>query len=373
MLVVGAGKTQIPIRSIWLLLIYASDMFGQLRSDEREAISSGDHDADLIGAIAEVLVTEVESRLRQQLSFQYLRRRTDLSRVRGRIDHLRTASHRLLDRGRIACTFEELTIDSPRNRFVAAMLRRASALVASPDLRQRCATADFALQRLGVSVTPPSRGELSRDRLARHQSQDRRMLDAAQLVHQMALPFHSAGSRLVPRLIRDEAKYRKLFEAGVRGFYEHALQSKGWVVKSPQLLWRDDSEVAAAEILPRMQTDIVLLDPLKKRRIVVETKFKDAFAENRGKTTFNRDFVFQLYAYLQSQSGFGDLSWDDAEGVLLFPVANGRKEFDQTMKIQGHRIRFLSVDMAQEPNLIRSRWLRVVEPGNVLATAGESQ
>jgi 5-methylcytosine-specific restriction enzyme subunit McrC len=355
-----------------LLLIYASNMLEELRSDEREAISSGDYDADLIGAIADVLVSEVEKRLRQQLSFHYHRREADLSRVRGTIDHLRTKAHRLLDQGRVACTFDELSIDSPRNRFIAATLRRASGIVTNPELRQRCATADFALQRLGVSARPPSRSELSRDRLARHQSRDRRMLDAAHLVDQMALPFHNAGSRLMPQLIRDEARYRTLFEAGVRGFYEHALGSKGWLVQHPQLLWLDDLGNEAATRLPRMQTDIVLLDPSRTRRIVVETKFKDAFVENRGKTTFNRDFVFQLYAYLQSQSGFDDPSWDAAEGVLLFPVVNGREETDHSMKIQGHRVRFLSVDMTQDPSVIRQRWLSVVEPDGLQLPQGDA-
>jgi hypothetical protein len=42
-----------------------------------------------------------------------------------------------------------------------------------------------------------------------------------------------------------------------------------------------------------------------------------------------------------SQTGAG-IHADQAEGVLLFVVANDRTEIDQTVHIQGHRIRFCS-------------------------------
>jgi 5-methylcytosine-specific restriction enzyme subunit McrC len=90
MIVLGEGTTRIPVGSLWFLLIYASDLLAQLRISERQALLAGKRDNDLIDAIAELLVTEVEHRLRRQLSVQYRPRRADLTRVRDRIDHLRT-------------------------------------------------------------------------------------------------------------------------------------------------------------------------------------------------------------------------------------------------------------------------------------------
>jgi 5-methylcytosine-specific restriction enzyme subunit McrC len=369
-IVVGAGKTDIPVRSLWLLLIYASDMLPQLRSGERESLLAGDHDADLIGAIAEVLVSEVETRIRKQLTFHYQRTSADLTRVRGRINHLRTLTNRLMDQGRIACTYEELTVNSPRNRFVAATLLEASRIVSpsGPDAAasrrrsQRCADAAFAMQRQGVDPRPPSRAELSKDRLGHHDARDRRMLDAAHLVHEMAVPYHERGPRSVPRILRDEDRYRKLFEKAVRGYLRYTLEPAGWTVDSPQLKWRHQCETDAHELLPLMKTDIVLTNVTDKRRIVVETKFTDALVEYHGKTTINRDFIYQIYAYLRSQTGGGDAVTDSSEGVLLFVAANGRPPLDRSVTIQGHPIRFLSVDLADTPNAIRKRWSLCSEP-----------
>ena len=361
---VGEGKTNIPVRSLWLLLIYSSDMLHQLRSQERDSLLAGDHDADLIGAIAEVLVSEVESRIRKQLTYHYRRTSADLTRVRGRINHLRTQTNHLLDQGRIACAYEELSVNSPRNRFIAATLLEASHLVGSAapnpaksrELSRRCADTAFAMQRLGVNPEPPSRAELSRDRLGHHDSHDRRMLDAAHLVHDMALPFHERGPRNVPRLVRDEKKYRKLFEQAVRGYLSFTLEPCGWTVGSPHLKWPYEAGAGGDDLLPIMKTDIVVTDATQQRRIVIETKFKDAMVEHHGKTTVNRDFIFQLYAYLRSQSGTGEAIYDNAEGVLLFVAANGRQPIDRAVTIQGHRIRFLSVDLSGTPQAIRERW-----------------
>jgi 5-methylcytosine-specific restriction enzyme subunit McrC len=237
MITLGEGATRISVRSLWLLLIYASDVLKQLRAKDWEAIVAGKRDADLIDAIAEVLVDEVEIRLRRQMSYQYRSRTADLTRVRGRIDHLRTECHRLNDQGRVACRFEELSVDSPRNRFVAATLLYAAPFTLRPELARRCRAAAARMHRLGVSPRPPSRAELSADRLGHHDIDDRRMLDTAHLLREMAIPAHDSGIRGMPRLRDDDSAHRKLFEAAVRGFFVHTLRPDGWKVGARELKW----------------------------------------------------------------------------------------------------------------------------------------
>lgn len=359
MIFVGEGKTRIPVRSLWFLLVYASDMLRQLRAPEREAILAGDRDNDLLDAIAEVLVDEVERRLRQQLTFHYRARSADLTRMRGRIDHLRNATRRLTDRGRIACRFEELSIDSPRNRFIAATLLLAARIVERPDLKRRCFAGAFRMHRFGVSANEPSRTQLSTDRLGHHDAADRRMLDAAQLVHDMAIPVQQAGPHEMPKLRQDAHAHRELFEKAVRGFFTHKLPHE-WTVQAPHLKW-SAVEGSDVEYLPVMKTDTVLDNHTAGRRIVIETKFTDALVDHHGKTTIDSGYLYQLYAYLMSQTGCGNTTHEHADGVLLFVKVDGRDVIDRTVTIQGHRIRFLSVDLSEEPAKIRERWLRCVD------------
>lgn len=359
MIQLGEGATVIPVRSLWFLLIYASELLAELRAPEKEKILAGERDHDLLDAIAEVLVGEVEQRLRRQLTLHYQTRHADLDRVRGRIDHLRTESRRLFDQGRIACRFEELSIDSPRNRFIAHTLLYAAGAISSTDLAHRCRNAAFRMHRLGVGAVEPSRIELSRDRLGHHDAADRRMLDAAHLLREMAVPYHAHGNLELPALLDHAGKHRKLFEHAVRGFFRHRLSPEGWAVGASNLKWNTDHE-SASTFLPIMKTDMTLDNQLARRRVVIETKFADALVDSHGKTTVKSGYLYQLYAYLKSQEGMGDGLADAAEGVLLFVKTSEREMFTAETTIQGHHLRFMSVDLAAEPAAIRQRWLECI-------------
>ena len=105
------------------------------------------------------------------------RRREDtLKRVRGRIDILKTESRNLFRRGEIACRFEELTIDTPRNRLVRAALTVLGGWLDDKDLAHRTRTLAGSLGRAGVSGLMPSRAETASDQIARHESEDQLMV-----------------------------------------------------------------------------------------------------------------------------------------------------------------------------------------------------
>ena len=124
---IGQGYVgRIPVRNLWLLMLYASDLF---RSSGKDHVGLEDNPDDLPDLVAEILAHAVEQRQRRHLSLGYQTRKATLNRVRGRIDVLTTERHQLLARGLVACKFEELTIDTPRNRFVRAALEAISRIV----------------------------------------------------------------------------------------------------------------------------------------------------------------------------------------------------------------------------------------------------
>ncbi|MGW0178960.1 5-methylcytosine restriction system specificity protein McrC [Nocardia sp. NPDC003345] len=348
MITVGEGRTRIPVRSLWFLLIYASDMLERLQTDAREAVLAGERDQDLADVVAEVFVADIESRLRRQLTPQYRDRAADLAHMRGRVDHLRTNSARLLDRGRIACRFPELVVDTPRNRYLAATLRKAASLVRSGPLSQRCTVAAFAFHRIGVGSEAPTRAELSRDRFGHHDRDDKHLLTLAHLLVDMAVPHQEHGHVTMPRLDTDaHEQLRILFEKAVRNYYRYRLRPQGWSVGSRRLEWDHQPTDSGADLLPQMKTDITLDHAPTRRRILIETKFTDALTDHHSKTTINRNYLFQLYSYLMSQTGSGAAKEMPAAGVLLFVKTGTRPVISREVTIQGHVIRFVSLDLDQ--------------------------
>jgi 5-methylcytosine-specific restriction enzyme subunit McrC len=159
------------------------------------------------------------------------------------------------------------------------------------------------MHRLGVSARAPSRIETAADRIGHHDRVDRRMLDAAHLLRDMAIPVHQLGTRTMPRLRQDDRLYRRLFEDAVRGYFRHKLGPHGWTVQRTRQYWSHQPDDSGAGYLPVMNTDTVICPPDHSTRIVVETKFTDALTESHyGTTVIKPEYMYQLHAYLMSQS-----------------------------------------------------------------------
>ena len=343
-------------------------MYRELTPSQRVKVED-DPDKELPKLVAELLTRAVERRMRRNLSLGYRRRRTDLDRVRGRIDLLRTERRRLLQRGRVACSFEELTVDTPRNRFVKAALNLLRGIV-KDDLARRCRSAAASMERAGVTGDPATgdrrRPRTPLSRLGRLGAEDREMLAAARLAFDLALPTEEMGGHRLATPDRDEYWARRLFEHAVFGFYDVVLSPQGWRVShGSRIHWPIDGASPGIEsVLPSMETDIVLERPLShspnahRHRTVIDTKFTSVLA--RGRYDYERlrsGYIYQVYAYVRSQERGDDPASQDSTGLLLHPSVG--VDFDEWVRIQGHVMRFATVDLAADSKSIRQRLLQI--------------
>jgi 5-methylcytosine-specific restriction enzyme subunit McrC len=362
---------RIPVRNLWLFMLYASDLF---RTKGIGSIGLEDSPDELPDLVAEIVAHAVEQRQRRQLSRSYVARESVLSRVRGRIDVLKTEGHQLLARGLVACRFDDLSIDTPRNRFVRAALDSICRIVSRHDVAHRCRTLAAGMKALGVSDKAPTRAEISTDRFGRHDADDRYLVAAAKLAFDLTLPTESQGATTLSLPDREASWVRRLFERAVGGFYEVVLSPQSWQVRCGGTLgWKIERKTSGIdEILPTMRTDIVLDHAVSGRRIVVDTKFTSiVIAGWHREETLRSGYVYQIYAYLRSQVGRGDALADSASGLLLHPSIGS--EVDQTVVIQGHSVRFATVDLTASTSSIRSRLLSLCDPGLLAVDTRESE
>lgn len=346
---------RIPVRNLWLLMLYASDLF---RMRGIGTVGLEDNPDDLPDLVAEILAHAVEVRQRRRLSLGYRSREAAVYRVRGRIDVLATERHQLLDRGMVSCRFDELTIDTPRNRFVRAALESISRMVRRKDVAHRCRSLAGGMKALGVAGEPPTRAQTSTDRFGRHDAEDRFMVAAAKLAFELMLPTEVSGANVLTLPDREAAWVRRLFERAIGGFYDVVLSPQGWQVKcGGTLAWQISQKTSRIDsILPSMRTDIVLDHPHTRRRIVIDTKFTSIVTNGwYREETLRSGYLYQIYAYLHSQVGRGDVLADCASGLLLHPSIG--QMVDEAVVIQGHHIRFATVDLTASANEIRAQLL----------------
>ncbi len=354
---------RIPIRNIWLLMLYASDLYRDLNQSK---ISIEENPDDIPNLVAEILHRRVQQRIHQNLNFGYIPRKEILNRVRGRIDLFQTERKQLLDRGEVACRYDEFTVDTPRNRYVRDALKRISTVVRDKNLTNRCRSLALTLESMGVKGERPNHRTISVNQFGLHDANDRPMMHAAYLAFNLALPKETIGARFLSSPDRDSHWMRELFEKSIAGFYDVQLSNKGWKVNSGQrYYWPIEPESKTDridDILPSMQTDIVLDHKVRKRRIVIDTKFTNILKPGQYREeTLKSGYLYQIYAYLRSQEDQEKQSAlaQNAMGLLLHPVVHGTVYESVTM--QNHDFRFATVDLADSCIEIREQLLKAVE------------
>jgi 5-methylcytosine-specific restriction enzyme subunit McrC len=187
------------------------------------------------------------------------------------------------------------------------------------------------------------------------------MVSAAHLAFSLALPTENAGKRLLAQPDREITWVRKLYEKAVAGFYDVVLIGDGWHTRAGQTIrWpTGKGSPCIDDILPSMITDIVLTNYGSEKRIVIDTKFNSILTSGRFREKSLRSgYIYQIYAYLRSQEGQDDPLWDNASGLLLHPAINCM--MDEFVEIQGHEIRFTTVNLSASAVEIRNQLLRAV-------------
>lgn len=355
---------KIPIRNLWLLMLYASDLYRQL---DVAKISVEDNPEDIADLVAEILCRWVEHRLVRNLSFGYEKKVEIIGRVRGRIDVLSTERHRLLDKGKVCCRFEALSVDTPRNRYVRAALEQLGKLLSgaglarrrkSADLARRCKTLAMRLDRLGVSKGRPLGYNGKSERFGHHDAEDRKMIAAADLAFTLELPTEFIGQHYLALPDREEIRLWELFEKAIAGFYSVTLEKAQWrVLPGTSFKFQITGSPSGIDaILPSMKTDIIVEQRNTKTQLVIDTKFKSVTTKGQYQERILRSGdIYQMYTYLRSQEDPSIAHTLSSMGMLLHPTVD--EEFNESVTIQGHPIWFCTVNLGGTASSIRERLL----------------
>lgn len=351
--------TKIPVRNLWLLQLFASDLYQSAGKQLSGIESLPENVAELV---SQILADSVSDRLRAGLTVGFHRRTDDLQRVRGGIRIFDTERHQLLQRGLVRCTFDEIHPDTEWNRLVRAALERASRL---PGTDKRCPRLAGQLAALGIQNVPPSPSQTRNFFKRRSLAVDREMLMAARLLLELALPDPGSDEFVAVAPDDSAGNLRDLFEKATFGFYKRQLSPAGWDVRhGARLKWPVDRRTEGMDnLLPGMQTDIVLrdYDDSSTRVIIIDTKFTQITKVNQyGSEKLRSAYLYQIYSYLLSQHG-NPRYGPQTEGLMLHPVVDGH--VDEEVHVQGHRIRFATVDLRGTYQSMVAEFQDAISPG----------
>lgn len=337
----------IPIRNAWYLLLYAWDL-ARWKGRSARSVETA---PNLLGLLAKVLADCTRTLLRHQLGRSFLEQHEEIKGIRGKIDFSGSLKRLSFGSGRAVCRYPELSIDTLRNRILRSTLDRLMrddrvALGASSEqaaaLRHELRSAVRLMD--GVTLIAVQSSDFSRLQLGRNDVLYQLPMMICALMHRLEIPTEDDGDHALTALLRDELRFAEIFERFVRNFYRYHFADCD--VRSEELQWRDE---LGSSFVPIMHTDTTIeTRSLPKRRAVIDTKYYTAHLASRfeGSSKFLSDHLYQIYAYLRTQEDRSD-HHREAQGVLLYPAAGG-STFDESMQVQGHRIRVRTVDLGKD-------------------------
>ena len=351
---VNKAAGEIPVRNAWYLLLYAWDMARWRGRWPAGAEGS----PELLGLLARVLSAATRDLLRHQLGRAHTVHRETLRGIRGRVSFAGSLKRLTFEHAAAECVFPELSVDTPKNRILRATLHR---LASDPRLKHAKSVEEAGLRHElralvraleGVPLVPISLADFSQLQLGRNDGDYAIPIAICALIRRLEMPIEEVGDHALNALLRDEITFSSLFERFVRNFYRLTL--KDYKVARETLDWHDE---LGCSLVPVMQTDITIVERQPPyRRLVVDTKYSATTlaAGPHGVAKFKSGNLYQLYAYLRTQDQESD-AHRHAQGMLLYPTTS--HELDETMSVQGHRIRVATVDLSKEWETIEARLL----------------
>ena len=343
-LTIAQAATDIPIRNVWYMLLYSWDLAqwkGKFRAENEPAPS-------LLGLLARILAESTESLVQKQLRRSHEPHHEVIRGIRGRIDFATCLKKRTFEKGAASCHYSELSIDTLKNRIILATLHRLSK-DNRIELPRKSSETDHLRQSLhlliremqGVTFAPVNLSDFSRLQLTRNDHDYFLPITICALIHRLEMPTEAHGDHALVELLRDEIRFNNLFERFVCNFYRYRLERTHKVHYQQQLSWPDELK---SLFVPKMQTDITLVNQGTKSRIVIDTKYSKStlISSHHGIEKIKSGDLYQLYAYLRTQEEQSS-SHRDATGILLYPTT--KHDIHEKMRVQGHLIRVETINL----------------------------
>lgn len=365
----------IPIENLYYLLCYAWG-FAEQR-DTKVAGDAGKLEAvqDLLG---KVLAMGVNRLLRRGIDRGYVERREDLAGIRGKLAVSETAKRALRARSRVACDFEELSVDILPNRILRSSLnslrklgeRRRGTKGGLVGLERRVRQEVVsAYHRLGgVSVVPLHRRTFGLVQLDRNRRLYRFLLSVCRLVYESQLMDESKSDRTAfLDFRRDKLQMWHLFEKFVTGFYRREQREFRVNAGGRGIAWWDveGATDTGRAMIPRMEADIILES--RNRRIIMDTKYyAKALTHHFGPAKLRSGNLYQLLTYLRNREATKPANAKH-EGILLYPQVD--EPVQAEVRLEGFRIQACTINLNQPWEKIHDDLLEILHRPSGLASA----
>lgn len=336
------------IKNVFYMLTYA---FQELSGNNYAsmAVESFDGIQDLF---AEILTRGVAAQLKRGLHRRYVEQTGALATLRGKPLIGATLRHKANGRQRIECEFDEYSPDNLLNRIINSTLRL---LLRSTEVKRE--------RKGAIRNIMPYFDRIGEVNLREVKWTSLRFDRNAGIYRMLIYICYFIVSDLL--LSTEEGKYRqesfmeermcRLFEKFVLEYYKRHHPECNPTAK--RIEWNLEKTVATAEILPILQTDVVLT--IGDRTLIIDTKYYGkTLQEHYDKKTIISHNQNQIFTYVVNHDANHEGKTD---GMLLYAKTREEIQPDDMIQLKdGNRIFYKTLDLNRDFEGIKIQLERII-------------
>ena len=339
----------ILIHNIYYMLAYA---FQELRQNNYAEIE-GEKFADIYDLFAEILARGIAYQLKQGLYREYVGRNESMPTVRGKININGTIANRMRNSNQIACDFDEL---SENNVYNQILVTATMILIRHSDVKKDKKAKLKQLMLFFQNVQSIDVHSIRWDtlRFDRNNRNYRMLVYICYFIVKEWLMTTEEGNFKM-REFSDEHMNR-LFEKFVLEYYKkHHPEFKPCAA---QIDWNIEKEQSTINILPIMQTDILLT--MKERVLIIDTKYYSRSMQKQyNKASIHSQNLYQMHTYVTE---YDEEHKGNVDGMLLYAKTQEDIVPDGQMKHKdGNIIYFRTLDLNQRFSMICEKLDSLIE------------
>lgn len=333
----------IQIRNIYYMLAYA---FQQLKQNNYEDIAGEKFD-EIHDLFAEILIRGISYQLKQGLHKEYIDVHESITTLRGKLDINGTVKNKMMRKQVLDCDYDILS----ENNLFNQILKTTVLLLIDQDNVNHAKK--VALKKLmfffsEIDVIDISSIKWNLLRFDRNSQTYQMLLYICYFILDGMLLTTESGKYKM-KSFSDE-HMSKLYERFVLEFFRKHYPILN--AQAAQVEWNVDKSEPTSNMLPIMQTDIML--HYNDRTLIIDTKYYTHSLQYRfNKATFHSNNLFQIFAYVMN---FDKTHTGTVDGMLLYAktdediTPDGKQTF-----ADGNTIFFRTIDLNCSFNDIKTQ------------------
>ena len=333
----------ILIRNIYYMLAYA---FQELRQNNYAEIEGEKFD-NIFDLFAEILSRGISHQLKQGLYREYVSKNESMQTIRGKIDINATIANRVRNIRQIVCDYDEL---SENNVYNQILLTTSAVLIRHSDVKTDKKAKLKRLMLFFHNVEPIDLHTIRWNslRFDRNNRNYRMLIYLCYfIVSEWLMTTEKGKNRL--REFSDDHMCR-LFEKFVLEYYKkHHPELKPCAA---QIEWNIEKEKSSVNILPIMQTDILLT--MEERTLIIDTKYySQTMQKQYDKSTIHSGNIYQINTYVTE---YDEDHQGNVDGMILYAKTQEEIVPDGSLtKKDGNIIYFKTLDLNTDFETIKKR------------------